>query len=458
MDKRRFARTFLILAGLCLRVSTVGAQTPQHTTTGAGAPDTGAGVPDEDSSLIKPTILIPGEGTALSSTTEDKARQYVNVFTFLNGVSSSTIPYQLSGPNSTVNEYSGWGAEIGGGLNALLQVKNGSFDVSYRGSYTRFDQSNLRGGTTQTLFAVYDKRLSKRLALEVSGDGVYTINDANTFTILPSQPLFPATEPYSPTTLLTSSSVTISYAMTKRLTYCVGGNYFGAVYKPVDNGGYAGAAGLACASYRLKKLTTITASYTHSSFDYVRSNRSLMDAAALTLSDRLTQRWQVGLSGGVSRVDFLSTTVPSPGSPETPLLTTNAASRSYSPTITASIDGSWRTTKVTATVGQGISGGNGVLLTSQNVFGSGSATHEFRRFSLSGRGTYSRLTSASNVSQKYSSAACELLATYRLNRHSTLVASYENWFYPTFRAINGLDSHRFRIGITFASRDYPLPF
>jgi hypothetical protein len=444
--------------GLCLRVSAVGAQTPTHTTTGAGAPDTGAGLPDQDSNLIKPTILIPGEGTALTSTTEDEARQYVNVFMFLNGVSSSTIPYQLSGPNSTINEYSGWGAEFGGGVNVLRQVKNGNFDMSYQGSYTRFNQSNLRGGTTQTLFAVYDKRLTKRLALEVSGDGVYTINDASTFTILPSQPLFPATEPYSRTTLLTSSSVTLSYSTTKRLTYCVGGNYFDAVYKPVDNGGYFGAAGLACASYRLKKLTTLTASYTHSSFDYVRSDRSRVDAVALTLSDRLTQRWQVGISGGVSRVDFLNTIVSSPGPPENPFLGTNSASRSYSPTITASIYGSWRTTKVTATAGEGISGGNGVLLTSQSVFGSASATHEFRRFSLSGRGTYSWLTSASTVSQKYSSGACELLATYKLNRHSTLVASYENWVYPTFRAINGLDSHRLRIGITFASRNYPLPF
>jgi hypothetical protein len=49
-------------------------------------------------------------------------------------------------------------------------------------------------------------------------------------------------------------------------------------------------------------------------------------------------------------------------------------------------------------------------------------------------------------------------AGYQIRRHIFANASFSKWNYPAYGGVSGFDARRLMFGITFASRDYPLPY
>jgi hypothetical protein len=409
-----------------------------------------------------PTVLTRGQIPPPDVFGNSGREDYFNGFLFLNAIHDSDLPFETFNPaGGVLNTYGGTGGQIGGGFNLYHLVEHGVMSASYNGSYTHYGRSGLSNGTNQTLSLAYSKMLSRRWTLRASEGLNYNLNFGSSFTLIPSSGLFPSVQPYSQRAFFNSTSVTLGYQESLRLSYFVGGDFFTAVYSPDTVGTYVGVSGTAGASYRITRRTTATGSYSISRLKYTDlSVTTDIGTALLTLSHELPRHWEVSLSGGVNQVNSKGTALlPIQGVVSEQFIQGQSSQKTNSPTLTASIFKSGRRSRVGISGGEAVSGGNGYYLTSRNVYVNGVGDLDIgRRLSLSGRLGYSKLSSLSNATNSYKAITYDFSAGFRLTRHTYLNGAYSGWHYPRFGPSNPNLANRVTVGVTFASANFPFPF
>jgi hypothetical protein len=439
-------KTALFLVGVCLSLTAARGQTiPQP--------------PDPEG----PTILIRGQLPPPDLYMTEGLKDYGNLFANFSGIYDSSLPYATLTPNGgVVQDFGGWGGQVGAGFNLYRGLEYGLFYASYSGSYDRFNRSEFKNGTNQTLRVAYSRQLSHRWSLRASESFVFSDNLGSTYSLVPDASLFPSVQPYNQKSFYDDTSVTLGYQATHRLSYFVGGDLFASIYRPGQITGYVGPSGTAGASYRFTKRTALTGSYTASRLNYTNSGIvSSIQSGVLTLSHTLTRRIQVGLSAGLSAVHSSGTsTIFYQGIPASYYAQGYYQERTISPNYTASLYRTGLRSRLGVTGGEGISGGNGLYLTSRNLFVNAQANYQLNpRLSVSGQFGYSRLTSVSGAAAAaYGAWTYNLTGGYQISRHTFLNASYSGWRYPQYAAINNVNTRRLIFGVTFATKDFPLPY
>lgn len=436
----------LFLSGLCLVVAMARAQTiPQP--------------PDPEG----PTILVRGQLPPPDLYMNEGLQDYGNLFANFNGIYDSSLPYATVGPTGAiVQDFGGWGGQVGAGFNIYRRLPLGLFYASYSASYDRFNRNEFKNGTNQTFSAAYSKQLSRRWSFRGSENFVFSDNLGSTYSLVPNASFFPSVQPYSQRALLNDTSATIGYQATYRLSYFVGGDFIASLYQPSQIAGYTGISGTAGASYRFTMRTTLTGSYSASHLDYTDSDIiSNIQTGTLTLSYLLTRRIQVGLSAGLSAVSSSGTsTVFYQGISASDYAQGYYQEHTISPNYTASVYRTGLRSRFGITGGEGISGGNGLYLTSKNLFVNGQGNYQVnQRLSVSGQFGYSRLTSVGAAAAgSYSAFTYNVTGGYQLSRHTFLNATYLGWRYPQYAGIANYNPHRLTFGVTFSTKDFPLPY
>jgi hypothetical protein len=389
-------------------------------------------------------------------------QDYANGFISLNAIDDSSLPFSTVTPQgNVVQDFGGWGGQIGGGFNIYHRLQHGLFWVSYGGSYSRFNRPVFTNGTNQNFSAAYSKMLSRRWTVRASEGLAFTNNLGSTDFLIPTSGFFPSVQPYSQKTFLNNTSVTLGYQVNHRLSLFFGGDLFASVYRPSQIAGYIGLSGDVGASYRFTRRTSLSASYSLTHLDYSTSGvTSNIQTGTLTLSHLLTRRTEIGLSAGVSHVNSSGTAgIFFQGVPDTSFARGTFKQETLVPNLTASIYRTGRRSRYGISGGQGISGGNGIFLTSRNVFVNGTANYQLTpRLSVSGALGYSRLKSIANATVPYDATTYNLTAGYQVRRHIFANAAYTGWRFPNYGTINNFNAHRFTVGVTFATRDFPLPY
>jgi hypothetical protein len=409
-----------------------------------------------------PTVLTRGQLPAADRYSGEGMQDYGNLFLSLSGIRDSSMPYSSVTPNgSVVRDYGGYGGQIGAGFNAYHRIQHGSVWFAYSGSYNRFDRNEFRNGTNQTLSAAYSKMLSRRWTVRATEGMIFTANLGSTYSLVPTTSQFAAIQPYSQKAFFNSSSLTLGYQATLRMSYFFGGDFSAAVYKPSQAAGYTSLSGVAGSTYRFTRRTSLTASYTLSGLNYNSSNiTSRVQTGALTLSHLLTRRIEVGASIGLSQVNSSGTaTIYFQGVPTSDFVRGTYKQVTLTPNFTGSIFRTGRRSRFGITGGEGISGGNGIYLTSRNIFVNGMGNYQVTpRLSLSGQVGFSRLSSVANAASNYSATTYNFTAGYQVRRHIYASAAYSGWRFPQYGTINRFDAHRITIGVVFATKDFPLPY
>jgi hypothetical protein len=381
---------------------------------------------------------------------------------FLNAVHDSDLPFQSVTPlGSVINTYGGTGGQIGGGFNLYHLIEHGVESASYNGSYTHYGRSGLSNGTNQTLSLAYSKMLSTRWTVRASEGLTYNLNFGSTYSPLSSAALFPAVEPYSQGVFFNSTSITLGYQESLRLSYFVGGDFFAAVYSPQSVGSYVGVSATGGASYRVTRRTTVTGSYSISRLGYTDLDVTTdIGTALLTLSHELSRHWEVSLAGGFNQVNSKGTAeLPIPNVVSQQFVQGKFGQKTNSPTYTGSIYRNGRRSRVGVTGGEGVTGGNGYYLASRNVYLNGvGAIDVGRRLSLNAAVGYSKLSSLSNATNSYSATTFDVTAGYKITRHTYLSGEYSGWHYPRFGSANSVLADRITIGITFATANFPFRY
>lgn len=407
----------------------------------------------------EPTILTPNQ-MGMTVPGGDAPRNYVNFFGFLNAVYDSNISYETrSGSGSTISAFGGEGAQVGGGASLYHMIKHGSIALNYNGSFTRYTRSQLRNGTNQFLMLSLTKMLTRRWMMSFSEDFSLLANGAQAYSLVPANGAFPSVQPYGSKLFYDTTSLYFSYQQTRRLNYFFGGNFFAAHYRPNNLNGYNGGSGLFGAGYRFSQRTRLDGTYTRSHFSYTAgSAASTLDSVTASLMHEVGQHWRLGATVGVSYVQssglasFLL-----PLSNGIAIVSGRYKTSTFSPIYTGLVTRVFRTSSFTLNGGENVSGGNGVVLTSKNLFLTGSGTKQVgTRIAVSGAFGYSRLSSLSNSVGSYSAVNYGASAGYKLTEHMYLNASYTGWRYPHLAAFRRQYATQFTGGITFASRNYPL--
>lgn len=378
---------------------------------------------------------------------------FVNFYAYANGVYDTQ---SLPGSQSLDS----WGEEFGGGITAAHQLQNGSLSLDYRGDYRNYQSSDYGSGTDQNLNFGINKQLSKRWTLSFYQAAGIFLYGGTYLSVQPVGSNAVSTNPFSPETKFLSSSLTMNYQYTRRLSFSISGNFFLNRYNYAGAIGTTGFIGTLSTSYRLTRHTSFGAGYSHNYYGYQQgAGNAQADNVYLFVSHQFRSNWNASLNAGVTRSNSAGTiTIPVSFLADGQIISGYEVGHYNQTTIFPSFQGtlthSLRHTQVSLTAGQGISSGNGFFLASRSDFANGFFSYTMRHSSLGIGGAYYRYGSVANtVTAGYTSAS--LIASYSINlaRHFGTSLGYTLVYYPDF---GGRSENRFTFGVFFSSKNVPL--
>ena len=419
------------------------------------------------------TILLMTAALATAQNVPDAAPQpsttfasqffehdFVNVFAFGNGLYDSSLP-QVSAAGSRYG--SALGYDVGGGLTVGHGLKDGTFSLSYKGDYRRYEKSSYSNGINQNLSLLFSTRLSRQWSVLLQTGGGVVSYGGQIYSESSSSGTNVLTNPLSSQSRFANAGITLTYQQTKRLSYSFGGQGFYNNYNYAGAVSSVGGTGTASLNYRTTARTTFGGSYSHSYFVYAGSTGTTnIDSGFLTLQHTFSDHWFASVSGGVSRSHAKGVI----SEPVTFLLGQQLVTgyivgpynrTSLSPNYQGSLTRNIRHAFITVSGGQGVNAGNGTLFTSKNQYGgvTYSATHRLTNFSFGGN--YSRLTSLSNTtSLRYTSATASASYGFPIFHYVSGNLRYDFIHYDNLYGLAGVNENRVSLGISFSSKSIPL--
>jgi hypothetical protein len=347
-------------------------------------------------------------------------------------------------------------------VTAYHDFNRGSLALSYRGAYRNYQSSSYPSGTDQNLSFLFRKALNKRWRFTYEQAAGIFLNGGSYYSLQTGSTSSLGLNPYTQSTKFLSSSVTLSYQQSMRLSYELGGDFNLNRYGGLGPFGTTGVGGSAAALYRLTRRTTFSGTYSHTYYTYQHNaGTSGADNIYLTLSHDFSSRWHGGISGGLSRVD-------SSGTVETPTVFVLNGQRftgyvpgpyqraSIFPFVEGTLSRAWRQSQFTVNLGQDVSSGNGLFLTSRNEYVNGFYSYRTRQWSFGAGGNYSRLSSVANTAQPYSSRTLSSSVGYSLTRHLGLNLRYFYTDYAHIGSVPGRIDNRISFGFVVNSKNVPI--
>jgi hypothetical protein len=340
---------------------------------GAGAGDIAAQAPD----YTGPAIL--SRGFALSRPAVP-VNQHLRFYAGVNATYDSGLfgPYAQGVVSPTVNSK---GLDFNWGASALHYRRKDIFQFNYTGDYFDYFSSARNSGLTQNFAGGYTRQYSARLSFGVRETaGLYS----NTYSVLNSTAIqdtttasativvAPNTEAFDDRTYFSSTSGTVTYRQTARLSFSFSGAFFlvrRASTDLADTNGYQASADVA---YRLTKRQTIGLYYSHSEYSYKKIfGDSNADSIGMNYSVGLSRNSDLSFRLGGTRYDSqsLGSVIPNPLVQQVLGITEGIEKFyfvGYAPDITVTFNRRLRRSSVGASFSEGISPGNGLVLTSKS--------------------------------------------------------------------------------------------
>jgi hypothetical protein len=352
---------------------------------------------------------------------------------------------------------SGTGIEGSWGVTGAHAFETGSISLLYSGDYRHYT-NNLPSGTDHNLSFAFKKALSRRWRFYIDLSSGILLTGASYYVILPNQTNVLQTNPYSPTTKFVSGTTGLSYQASRRLSYQFGGGYSLSRYESPTPFGSNGVSTYGSVLYRTGRRTTVSANYTLVDYMYrYGAGDAQANTVYLGLAHDFGTRWELGLNGGISRASASGTIVAPPGFNQATgggITFGHYDNVTYLPYFSASLSRLWRSSKLSAVVGQDVASGNGIYLASRNLHGYGAYSYTRGKGTLGASAGYGRLSSVANtVATAYTIKSASISYGYALLKYLGLVFRYDYINYDGLRDIpNGVNTdHRISFGVVFNS-------
>jgi hypothetical protein len=418
------------------------------------------------SNYLGPGVLSRGAGDiGMRSGQDVDLRYFVNATgVYDNGLEPFAV--DSSGKLVTVNGL--WGTEISAGVYGVHKFRHARLGLDYTGSYRHYNQQSFYDGTDHMLALGYTYQKSRRLVFDTR-QMAGLVNEATSFAgylpavadsvVTPSSLLFDNRMNYLQSTL------DVNYIQSERTTFTFGGSGFGIWRKA---GGLIGMEGYdlhGAIQRRVTRRTSVGVTYQHEHFDFPKAfGESDINSFSGTWGTQLGQYWTVGVSGGAYQVQVQGLQQVAVDPVIAALLGVSTTletfySTSVFPQFGASLGRRFHRSALSFQFNRGVSGGNGVYLTSRQD--SGGASFNFtasRKWSFSLAAGYTRLAGIGQNLKPYTGFNGGTSLTYAITRPIHLVARYDARHQEIVGASFQQTSSRATVGISFSPGDIPLSF
>jgi hypothetical protein len=419
---------------------------------------TGLGEPPGAAIIGQQTDAARGQPASQASTSHP-ILDYFNFYGMLNGIYDSGIPYQTtSRTGGAVTGYGGAGAQVGGGVDFVHRIRGGEISAFYNGSYTRYSRSQYTNAFQQLLGLSFARQLSRQINFTATESINYSDNNGQNY-FYPSGGLFPSVQPYSASVFVNTTSMTLSWHALRHVTYFVGGDFYTSHYHPGQFTSYVGGDGTVGFTYQATERDSLTGSATYTRFGYSNNaGSSDIGSASGAWTHVFNPYWSAGASAGVARVSASGTaSLDFSGIPSDEFQTGRFSRTTTAPLYSGFVSRNFKHSTVTFTGGESIIGGNGIYLTSKNVYGTANVALQLsRRLRVGGAGGVNRLSSVANATSGYTSATFSINAAYQISERCFLNFTYSGWQYPKFGDLDRTYANRLSAGVTFTSKPYAI--
>jgi hypothetical protein len=379
--------------------------------------------------------------------------------------------------NGTLHSIAAEGVDINWGASMRRYRRKSIFDFNYAGHYYEYFNTSVANGQDHSLGAGITRQVTPRLSIGVRETaGLYS----NTYSVLNSTAVSdlsmssativvaPTTEAFDDRAYFSTTTGSVAYQLTPRLSFSVNGAYFLVNRNSVnlaDTKGYQAGGDIA---YRITRRQTVGIYYNHSEFSYTKIfGDSNADSIGMNYAISLTRRVDLSVRAGGTRFDSQTLNAVTPN----PLVQAVLGIQSgiekdyivgYAPDFTMTLNRNLRTSSIGASFTEGITPGNGLVLTSRSQ--SESAFFNlptFRKYAMQiagGRTTLSGYSNGDGSAGSYSTYFARLSATRPVSR---FVSSFLNIDYrqDTFAGTT-FHQKEFRIslGFRFSPGQGPIKF
>jgi hypothetical protein len=402
---------------------------------GADSPQGGVEAPD----YTGPAIL--SRGFALSSPSIPENQPF-RVFAGVSALYDSGLLGTYV-QNGAVQSIAAAGVDLNWGASMRRYRRRMIIDLNYTGHYFDYFGNSKDNGQDHALGFSVTRQLSPRLSIGVRETaGLYS----NTYSVLNSTAISdlsmssatiavaPTTEAFDDRTYYSTTTASASYQLTPRLSFSVNGAYFLVSRDSqnlADTKGYQAGGDIA---YRITRTQTVGVYYSHSEFSYTKIfGDSNADSIGLNYGLSLDRRTTLSIRGGGTRFDSQTLNNVTPN----PLVQAVLGIQSgiekvyivgYAPDVTVTLSRTLRNSSLGASFTEGITPGNGLILTSRSQSESGFwSLPTFRKYAAQiggGRTTLSGYTNGNGTPGNYQT----YFARFSLSRPVTRsISSYLNF-------------------------------
>ncbi len=409
----------------------------------------------------------PPTGSAASLNPISLASQFFESNNFFNYYGFANVVYDSYNPTLDSNGQSvnngGVGYQVGGGASLRHTWQKSTLAFSYSGDYRDYSSGFFSSGTDQNLSLSYNRRLGRHFFFNTGVSAGSILYGTGYFGQQPVGVGSIQVNPFSNSSRFLSTSASLSYQQTRRLSYAVAGSFFLQRYSYFGAVGSTGGSGDVSASYRITARTTVSADYSHSYFVFQRaSGTSAVDGVNASISHRFQNHWVAAASVGVAHshvtgIITLPVTLLNQGVALAGYITGPYDSKANLPSFSGSVTHFLRVSSFSVSGGQSIVSGNGYYLASKSQYVSGLYSHNFYKSNASIGGTWSRLNSVANtVAYAYSTESLGLSYSRVLGRHISANSRYDFVRYGNLNPFPATSDNRLTFGIAYSSQSVPL--
>lgn len=416
-------------------------------------------------SYLGPGVMSNGAGTiGERSGAPVDLRFYADV----SGVYDNGLqPFQL-GPNGQLEAINGlYGEQLDYGVYGTHTWRNALLGLNFSGNFYDYNNATQYDGNTQNLMLGYTWQKSRRLIFDfrevggLSSLGYPGSSYNQPSTVIVDQPtstLFDSRYYY------TQSTADMTYLLTARTSFTVGGDGF---WVHRDGVGLASTQGYSLRGslrHRLSKTQTIGINYDHIYYDFPPAfGASTTDIGTGFFATSLGKRWTLSIAAGAAYTNVSGVQQVSINPVIAALLGTSVGYQAFYrqdiyPSGTVSLAARLKNSALGFSGGQTIIPGNGVYLTSRQATASASYSYTgIKKWNFGISGTYNVLDSIGQGIPSYGMFGGGAGFTYGLSRMFHIVGRYDAR-HQEITYTNGFrnSSYRVSLGLAFSPGDVPL--
>jgi hypothetical protein len=413
-----------------------------------------------------PALLSRGEAPAAMSGPQIEFRPYVEVSAaYDTGLSGVT----LTNTGNLANE-SSVGGVLTWGVSGNHAWRHTGLGLDYRGSINHFARSTSYDSVNQSLLLGLTHDISKHAKVSIRQSAGTFARDfgplglVETIPFDPTTSFVPTTDYFDNRTMYLSTQADLTIQKSARLSYSLGGAGFITRRRSAALAGVNGEMARADVHYRISRRTTLGGIYDYTHFEYTHFlSEADLHRFGLSFGTRLSRWWEI--SGYVAAMRMEAKTIQSVAVDPviTALLGITASNQivhriNWVPSFAMRASRTFQRGVAFATVGQTVTPGNGLFLTSKNLMvSSGYSYTGLRRWSFGSSGFYNASFSMANVQGQYGSYGGTISMSRQIGRwmHAVVQYSARQYMSSDFIKYDRL-IHQMRIGFGFTPGDVPL--